>query len=125
MSEVGVVLRIACAIEYHKRVITAFGVQACAPDAGEPPQDVLMITPVVDPKSTIAQHLDWLCHRLQTHGQLFQEITMKGATIGISCWSHCGENVGDFRLSKEQVAVLGGYGVSVLFRYVVDDAFRK
>jgi hypothetical protein len=125
MSEVGVALRIACGRAYQKRVSATFGLQADTSEGLEDPSSgAILITAPVDPKSSMTEHIDWMCDKLRANHQLFQEIMINGAEFEMSCWSHSGQNVGDFHVSKEQTATLAKYRVNLFFRYVVDEVFK-
>jgi hypothetical protein len=139
MQDFFAVLRIDGPAKYHNSIVTCFGKEACScHQAGDPfeqessflpiknwPTDVVLVTPRVESRSSIVEYVAWCCDQLIMNNALMQKLIADGVTMDISCWCHSSEKVGDFRLSSDQIKILANYGISVFFRFVVDEVFAE
>jgi len=131
--ETSLILRIEGGGKHHEALVKKIGAAACslhkAGDLFESefpnlqgttwPSDVIIITPQIGREANIPQLMDWICSKLQENDALLEEIISEGGRIGVNSWCHSNQNVGDFKLSAEQMKSLSKYRISVFFRYIV------
>lgn len=139
MQNFGAVLRIHGPVNYHGSIVAHFGREACSwHKAGDRvaadlsflpiknwPSDIVLVTPQVKLRSSVMEHVGWCCDKLVQNDAFVRELIANETSMEVSCWCNTSENIGDFRLSSEQVKTLANYGVGVFFRFIVNEVFAE